>query len=287
MSQQAATALAPLPFELVYDDGEPLETEWHTLEYPLLRRLIRQAMAEQGRADFYTGGNMFVYYSVEQARDVSEEMKKGLPWRAFRGPDVFWVGGVDPNRERKAWISWEEGGRLPDVIVELLSPSTAKKDRTEKRDLYARVFHTAEYFLCDPEKGTLEGLRLAGRFYQSILPDEKGRLWSEQLGVSLATWHGAVDGREGDWVRLFRPDGNLVPTPEEQAEAERQEERQRADAERQRADLESKRADAESQRANAERRRAEEEHQRADAERQRAEGAETELARLRALLAER
>ena len=273
MSQQAAAALAPLPFELVYDDGEPLETEWHTLEYPLLRRLIRQAMAEQSRTDFYTGGNMFVYYSVEQARDVSEEMTKGLPWRAFRGPDVFWVGGVDQDRERKAWISWEEGGRLPDVIVELLSPSTAKKDRTEKRDLYARVFHTAEYFLCDPDTGTLEGLRLAGRFYQSILPDEKGRLWSEQLGVFLGTWHGAVDGRKGDWVRLFRPDGSLVPTPEEHAEAERQAERQRADAESRRADTES--------------RRAEEEHQRAEAERKRAEGAETELARLRALLAER
>jgi hypothetical protein len=67
MSQPAVAALAPLPFELVLDDGEPLETEWHTLEYPLLRKLIRVAMAEQGRTDFYTGGNMFVYYSVQQA----------------------------------------------------------------------------------------------------------------------------------------------------------------------------------------------------------------------------
>jgi hypothetical protein len=64
-----------------------------------------------------------------------------------------------------------------------------------------------------------------------------------------------VDGRESDWVRLYHPDGSLVPTPEEEADAERQ--------------------------------RAEEERQRADAERQRAEAAETELARLRALLAER
>ena len=44
MSQPAAAALAPLPFELVYDDGEPLETEWHTIQYPLLRDLIQQAM---------------------------------------------------------------------------------------------------------------------------------------------------------------------------------------------------------------------------------------------------
>src|SRR3954463_871602 len=101
MSQPAAAALAPLPFELVYDDGEPLETEWHTYELPLLRELIEQAMAEQGRTDFYAGMNMFVYYSVEQARDVAEEEAKRLTKKAFRGPDVFWVGGVDPHRERK------------------------------------------------------------------------------------------------------------------------------------------------------------------------------------------
>lgn len=249
MRQPAASALAPLPFELVLDDGEPLESEWHTWELPLLRELICRAMAEQGRTDFYTGGNMFVYYSVEQAREVWEEETKGLEKKAFRGPDVFWVGGIpDPERKRKVWLAWEEGGRLPDVIVELLSPSTAKKDRTEKKDLYARVFRTAEYFLYDPETLELEGFRLAGRFYQPIPPDENGRLWSEQLGVSLGLWHGAVETREGDWVRLFRRDGSLVPTREEQAAAERQ---------------------------------------RAEAQRQRADAAEAELARLRALLEER
>src|SRR5206468_1063232 len=178
MSQSAAAAFAPLPFELVYSDGEPLESDWHTRELPLLRHLLRQAMADQGRTDFFAGANIFVYYSVEQAREVAEEMAKGLPWRAFRGPDVFWVGGVDPRPEREAWIAWEEGGRLPDVVFEMLSRSTAKKDRTEKRDLYARVFGTAEYFLYEPKRRKLEGLRLAGRFYQPIEPDDGGRLWS-------------------------------------------------------------------------------------------------------------
>jgi Uma2 family endonuclease len=249
MSQHAAAALAPLPFELVYSDGEPLETEWHTWQFPLLRELIRQAMAEHGRSDFFVGGDMFVYYSFEQARDVA----KGRPY--FRGPDVFWVGGVEAGRLRKAWVSWEEGGRLPDVIVELLSPSTAVIDRTVKKDLYARVFRTPEYFLYEPETRTLEGFRLAGQAYRPLAPDDRGRLWSEQLGVSLGPWRGVYSGQSGqpgheaDWLRLFRSDGSLVPT---EAEAERQ----RADAER----------------------------QRADAERQRADTAEAELARLRALL---
>lgn len=219
MSRPAAAAIAPLPFELVLDDGEPLETEWHALELPLLRKLIRQAMAERGRTDFFVGANVFVYYSVAQAREVAKEVGEGLEQRAFRGPDVFWVGGVDPSRERQVWMAWEEGGRLPDVIFEMLSPSTAKKDRTEKRDLYARVFRTAEYFLYEPDTRKLEGLRLSGRAYQPIPPTADGRLWSEQLGTFVGLWHGTEDGREDWWVRLFRPDGSLVPTSEERAEA--------------------------------------------------------------------
>jgi Uma2 family endonuclease len=215
MSQPAA-ALTPLPFELVYSDGEPLETEWHTIQFPFLRRLIRQAMGEQGRRDFYVGGNMFVYYSVEQAWDVAQGKKY------FRGPDVFWVDGAEPDRERQCWVSWEEDGRLPDVIVELLSPSTAAIDRKDKKKLYSEVWRTREYFLYDPDTGILEGFRLAGRTYQPLAPDAQGRFRSEQLGVSLGLWHGVCEARESDWVRLFRPDGSLVPSAEEQAEAERQ-----------------------------------------------------------------
>jgi Uma2 family endonuclease len=220
MSQPAVSALAPLPFELIYDDGEPLETHWHVQQIHFLTHLIGRAMGEQERNDFFVGANMFVYYSVEQAREVALEEEQNLEKRAFRGPDVFWVGGVDPAREREVWIAWEEDGRLPDVIIELLSPATAKKDRTEKKDLYAQVFGTAEYFLYDPRRRKLEGFRLAGPgVYRPLVPDARGRLRSEQLGVFLGRWHGVWERQEADWVRLYRPDGSLVPTAEEQAKA--------------------------------------------------------------------
>jgi Uma2 family endonuclease len=256
MSQPAFSALAPLPFDLVYDDGEPLDSGWHVFQFRLLLELISQAMAEQGRSEFYAGGSMFVYYSVEQAREVAS----GRSY--FRGPDIFWVDGVARTPIRKVWLAWEEGGRLPDVIVELLSPSTAKIDRVDKKDLYARVFQTSEYFLYDPEIRKLEGLRLVGTAYQPMIPSGQGRFWSQQLGVFLGLWHGTYDHQEDDWIRLFRPDGTLVPAKDEQTEAERH-------------------------RAEAERHRAEGERQRAEAEHQRAEKAEAEVARLRALLAER
>lgn len=226
MSQPVVSALAPLPFELVYSDGEPLESNWHVIQMNLLIDLIYQAMSERGRADFFSGGNMFVYYSYEQARDVAA----GRPY--FRGPDVFYVGGVEGGIERNAWVAWEEGDRLPDLIVELLSPKTAKIDRTVKKDLYSRVFHTPEYFLYEPKTRRLEGFRLRGDLYQPLTPNAHGRLWSEELGLEIGLWHGRRRDQDGTWVRLFHPDGRLVPTAEELADSERQ----RADSERQRAD---------------------------------------------------
>ncbi len=259
MSQPAVRALAPLPFELVFDDGEPLESAWHVDQLNFLKHLIRRAMVEQGRTDFFIGGNNFVYYSVEQAWEVAQEEEKGLPKRAFRGPDVFWVDGAEPDRHRKCWVAWEEGGRLPDVIVELSSPSTAEIDRKDKKKLYSEVWGTREYFIYDPDTRIMEGFGLMGRTYRPLVPDAHGRFWSEQLGASLGFWHGVYEGRERDWIRLFHPDGSLVPSAEERAET---------------------RAEAEYQRAEAER-------QKAETERQRAETAEAELARLRALLEER
>jgi Uma2 family endonuclease len=206
MSQPAVKAL-DLPFELVYSDGIPLDGHRNRIQMNLLIDVIRQAMAARGREDFFTGGDMFVYYSVEQARDVAAGR------RYFRGPDVFFVDHVAPRKEeRKAWVSWEEGGRLPDLIVEILSPSTEKIDRNDKMKLYSRVFHTRDYFLCDLDSAKLEGFRLAGDLYQPIRPNAQGRLRSEVLGLDLGLWQGTVEGEETAWARLFTPEGDLVPT---------------------------------------------------------------------------
>jgi Uma2 family endonuclease len=277
MSRPAVAALAPQPldFEIVFDDGEPVESPWHREQMNLLSNLLREVRAEQRRTDVYIGANEFVYYSVEQARQVAAEVaRRGAT--EVRGPDVFWIAGVDPLREREGWVAWEEGGRLPDVIFELLSKSNTLAHREKKKDLYARVFRTAEYFVAARKGRRLDGFRLAGGAYRPIEPDDRGWLWSEQLGLFVGLWQGWVSDQEAGWVRLYHPDGTLVPTLQE-----------RADEERRHATEERQRAEEERQRAEEERQRAEEERQRADAAEQRAEAAETELARLRALIQER
>jgi Uma2 family endonuclease len=225
MSQPAVQAF-DLPFELVYEDGIPMENYRHCLQANLLMQTVHQLMAERERSDYFTAGNIFVYHSIEQARDVVRKKRSN-----FRGPDFFVVDGVAPRpeEERKAWVTWEEGGRLPDLIVELLSPSTAEIDRTEKKNLYAQVYRTREYYLYDMDAVELEGFRLAGDRYRPMRPDRQGRLRSEVLGLDLGLWHGVQEDQKATWIRFFHPDGRLAPTV---AEAERQ----RAEAERQRAE---------------------------------------------------
>ena len=227
MAPEESAAFKWPTIDLIYDDGEPLESNWHRIEMNLLIDVVWQAMVKRGRADFFAGGNMFIYFSSEQAEFVATHPP--ARYRHFTGPDFFFVGGVEPAHTRNAWVVWEEEGRYPDVIIELLSPSTAMIDKTTKKERYERTFRTPEYFWYDPSGDELMGWRLAGRRYEEIKPDGDGRLWSEELELWLGRWHGVWLGEEGVWLRFYDSEGRLAPTP---AEAERE----RAEAERQRAE---------------------------------------------------
>jgi len=193
--------------DLPYDDGVPLETEMHVKQQWLLVHSL--ALAWEKRQDFYVGGNMFVYYSELQSKQND-----------FRGPDVFVV--LDTVKKvRRSWVVWEEGGRTPDVVIELTSPSTEATDRGEKRHIYARVLRVAEYFLYDPIEHRLEGYALDSGTgeYVAMTPDHRGWYRSKMLGL----WLGVLPGRfvdvEEQWLRWIDDDGRVVPSSEERAEA--------------------------------------------------------------------
>ncbi len=170
------------PTELIFDDGEPLETNRHRIAMNTLIRSLQQAWAD--RNDFFTGGNMFVYYSSVQVRN-----------RDFRGPDFFAVLDVDGTAQRQGWVVWEEGGRYPNVIVELMSSSTAEVDTGAKKDIYERTFRTPDYFVFDPfDPHSLQGWHLEpSQGYQPLVPDERGWLWCQTLDFWLGTWEGTID----------------------------------------------------------------------------------------------
>ncbi len=136
-----------------------------------------------------------------------------LKKRDFCGSDFFVVLDTE-KRPRKSWVVWGEQGKYPDVIVEILSDSTANIDRNNKKILYQNTFRTPNYFGFDPNTLELQGFRLIDGQYQAISPNEQGYLWSEQLGLYL----GIFDRK----LRYFTTDGQLVPTPQEAELEQRQ-----------------------------------------------------------------
>ena len=195
--------LPPTQDELPYDDGMPMESERHVLQMQLLMETLRLWWAE--RQDFYVGGNMFVYFSLEQVRN-----------KDFRGPDVFVVLGV-PRRERKSWVVWEEG-KGPDVVIELLSDSTAERDKTEKKQIYQNQLRVPEYFWFDPFKPEdWAGFTLRNGVYERLELDARSRFVSQQLHLTLVRWQGSYNEVDAVWLRWATLEGVLLPTPQERA----------------------------------------------------------------------
>ena len=62
----------------------------------------------------------------------------------------------------------------PDLVVEILSPSTAARDRTLKRSLYAR-HGVREFWLVDPEEGTITVMSLGEGGFETAGVYRKGQ----------------------------------------------------------------------------------------------------------------
>ena len=181
-------------------DYRDWETELHLRQIILLLQCLEWLWKD--RTDFYAGGNLTVYYSPNQKKNED-----------IRGPDFFVVLGTE-RKTLKSWVVWDEDGKYPNVIIEILSPTTANTDRVTKKELYQNTFRNPDYFWFDPYTLEFVGFHLIDNKYQSLEPNEKGYLWSEQLGLYL----GVHDGL----LRYFTSQGELVPTPEETATEEAQ-----------------------------------------------------------------
>jgi Uma2 family endonuclease len=221
--------LSPTPteqnHEIIFPEGEfwsdepPLESNLHLTQIILLIKSLEWLW--QDREDYFATGNLTIYYSPNQKKS-----------EYFRGPDFFVVLGTTRNQKRKSWVVWQEEGKYPNVIIEILSDSTAKTDREEKKQIYQEIFRTPDYFWFDPYSLEFAGFTLISGKYEAIKANEQGLLWSEQLGLYLGIYE--------DKLRYFTTDGELVSTPEEaaiQAKDREIQERQEKEYERKQKEL--------------------------------------------------
>jgi Uma2 family endonuclease len=224
--------------ELLLSDEPQMESSQHYHQLQILVTGLEWHWRD--RNDFFIGANLSVYYNRDHPRR-----------RKFIGPDFFLVRNTE-RRPRPSWAIWKEGGRYPDLIIELLSPSTARVDRNDKKTFYHQQFRTPEYYWFSPDTLEFAGFHWAEEGYQPQIPNEHGLLWSPVLELSL----GVSDGE----LRYFTAEGEKIATPDEAAlRAYR-----RIDQEQQRAERAQRVAERAQQAVEQERQRAEQERQRAE-----------------------
>ncbi len=208
------------PLGNIESDEPPLESSLHLQQLLLLIKCLDWWWHDINKLNnYFAAGNMSIYYSPEQIKT-----------KDFRGPDFFVVLDTE-NHPRDSWVIWQEGGKYPNLIIELLSPSTASTDRGLKKQIYQDIFRTPEYFWFDPKSTEFAGFILIGGRYQPIEPNPQGLLWSQQLNLYLGVHEGQL--------RYFTPEGQLMLTPEEYGVQEKHysdQEKQRGDQEKQRAE---------------------------------------------------
>lgn len=215
------------PSSELYSNEPEMESFPHLMQMLLLISCLRWQWRD--RQNYFVGGNMTIYFSPRQKKS-----------EFFRGPDFFLVLDCDPNPKRKSWVVWHEDGKYPNLIIEILSDSTADIDRGEKKQIYQDIFRTPDYFLYDPYRAVLEGYHLVEGRYEAIPLNSEGKMWSAQLEMFL--------GIHRDQLRFFAPDGQLIPTVEELVDMETEQ----IELVKARADLEAKQAELATIRAESE-----------------------------------
>ena len=210
---------------------------------------LRSALSDYFKADpqVYVSGNLLIYY------------EEGNPTKSV-APDVFVVLNV-PKHPRDIYKVWEEG-KAPDVVIEITSRTTQKKDEKQKPELY-RKLGIREYFQYDPKgeylNPALKGRRLNAQGHYEPLTPVRG-LHDKSVWYTSQVLDGLQLRLERGNLRLFDPQtGKYLFTYSEavasyqQAEEQKRLAQQQMELERQQKELALQQVAQERQRAIQER----------------------------------
>jgi len=106
-------------------------------------------------------------------------------------PDLLYIA-----KERRHIVKSRIEG-APDLAVEILSPGTGRRDKTEKLDLYAK-YGVPEYWMVDPATQVFEFLLLddLGRYVIQQQPDDHYRSPRlPEMAIDLAAFWAEVERR--------------------------------------------------------------------------------------------
>ena len=171
------------------------------------------------RLDVFVGSDQFVHW------DPAYHSRRN-PTNAPPSPDLYVAFGV-AKRQRLSYVVWEEG-KPPDFVLEIVSPSSKRRDRVEKPVLYAKM-GVPEFFLYDPERKrapVLSGFELQGGNYVPLQGEMLAAgvvgVRSKMLGLCLCIRSAGSDIFDGALSWYDPATGEFLRTSQELAEGERQ-----------------------------------------------------------------
>jgi Uma2 family endonuclease len=159
-----------------------------------------------------------------------------------KAPDWFFVPQVLPVGKgviRRSYTPHQEG-EIPTLVMEFLSDtdggeySSRPSQPFGKMWFYEKIIKVPIYVIFDPRSGLLEVHRLnAEGNYQLESLDDNNRYFISALGLYLGVWEGQRLEQDTYWLRWWDQEGNLLFWGSEKVVLEKQ----RAEQEKQRADL--------------------------------------------------
>ncbi|BAZ09498.1 hypothetical protein NIES4071_13060 [Calothrix sp. NIES-4071] len=213
----------PTMYDLPSDNPEEpgLPDDFHFLQ-PLLLYLTFQPT--NWNPDLvYSAADLNLYYDITHPQ-----------W--YKRPDWFGVVGVGKLYQgqdlRLSYVTWQEKVD-PFVVVELLSPGTEGEDlgETEQEEnkpptkwkVYEEILRVPYYVVFSRYTNEFKPYHLVGGHYEAVNITSDRRILIPELGLSLGLWQGLFRGIEKLWLRWFTLEGELILSPEEEANSAKQE----------------------------------------------------------------
>ena len=129
----------------------PAPDTWHQDWSRKLFRVVDRFVAKSGLGEFF-------YAPIDVVLDAENTVQ----------PDLVFISSANLGILQQRAIFG-----TPDLLVELVSPSSVRRDRYDKKELYAR-FGVKEYWIGDPANKTLEVLTIKeGRYELHCCVEEK------------------------------------------------------------------------------------------------------------------
>lgn len=209
-AKEVLPTMYDLPSESLEEPGLP--DEFHVSQPQLLRETFIPPNYPEDQV--FIASDLNLYYDPNHTL-----------W--FKRPDWFAVLGIprlyQQTELRLSYVVWQEGID-PNVVVELLSPTTEKEDLGKtlreinqpptKWEVYEKILRVPYYIIFDRYTNHLRVFQnLAGRYQELTITNS--RIWLPELELGIGLWQGTYQGVPRLWLRWYDATGNWIPTPVE------------------------------------------------------------------------